>query len=178
MPNQLHGTTVLAVRRGAQTVMAADGQVTLGSTIVKQTARKLRRLYQDRVLAGFAGSSADSFALFARFEAKLEQYRGNLDRSAVELARDWRTDRLLRRLEAMLIVVDASTTFVLSGTGDLIEPDDGIVAIGSGGAYAAAAARALLRHTDLDARAIATEAMDIAAGICIYTNASVTIEEL
>ena len=178
MSNQFHGTTVLAVRRGAQTVMAADGQVTLGSTIVKQTARKLRRLYQDRILAGFAGSSADSFALFARFEAKLEQYRGNLERSAVELARDWRTDRLLRRLEAMLIVVDASSTFVLSGTGDLIEPDDGIVAIGSGGAYATAAARALVRQTDLDARAIAAEAMDIAAGICIYTNASVTIEEL
>ena len=152
MSQQFHATTVLAVRHGGRTVMAADGQVTLGVTIVKQSARKIRRLYQDRILAGFAGSSADSFALFSRFETKLDQYRGNLERSAVELAKDWRTDRLLRRLEAMLIVVDASATFVLSGTGDLIEPDDGIVAIGSGGAYAAAAAKALARHTELDAR--------------------------
>ena len=173
-----HSTTVLAVRRGERAVLAGDGQVTLGNTVVKQSARKIRRLYNDRILAGFAGSSADSFALFARFESKLEQYRGNLERSVVELAKDWRTDRMLRRLEAMLVVVDASATFLLSGTGDLIEPDDGIVAIGSGGAYAMAAAKALARHTELDARAIAQEALTIAAGICIYTNASVTIEEL
>ena len=159
-------------------MLAGDGQVTLGDTVVKQSARKIRRLYNDKILAGFAGSSADSFALFARFESKLEQYRGNLERSVVELAKDWRTDRMLRRLEAMLVVVDASATFLLSGTGDLIEPDDGIVAIGSGGAYAMAAAKALARHTELDARAIAQEALTIAAGICIYTNASVTIEEL
>ena len=173
-----HATTVLAVRRGEQVVLAGDGQVTLGDTVVKQSARKIRRLYNGRILAGFAGSSADSFALFARFEAKLEQYRGNLERSVVELAKDWRTDRMLRRLEAMLVVVDSSATFLLSGTGDLIEPDDGIVAIGSGGAYAMAAAKALARHTELDARTIAREALTIAAGICIYTNASVTIEEL
>ncbi len=176
--SDFHSTTVLAVRRGERAVLAGDGQVTLGNTVVKQSARKIRRLYNDRILAGFAGSSADSFALFARFESKLEQYRGNLERSVVELAKDWRTDRMLRRLEAMLVVVDASATFLLSGTGDLIEPDDGIVAIGSGGAYAMAAAKALARHTELDARAIAQEALTIAAGICIYTNASVTIEEL
>jgi ATP-dependent HslUV protease, peptidase subunit HslV len=158
--------------------MASDGQVTFGDTVVKQTARKIRRLYNDRVLAGFAGSAADSFALFSRFEAKLEQYRGNLDRSAVELAKDWRTDRLLRRLEAMLIVMDARATYLLSGNGDLIEPDDGIVAIGSGGAYALAAAKALARHTSLDARTIAEQAMQIAAAICIYTNDSLTIETL
>ena len=173
-----HSTTVLAVRHRDRAVMAGDGQVTLGDTVVKQTARKIRRLYNDRILAGFAGSAADSFSLFARFESKLEQYRGNLERSVVELAKDWRTDRILRRLEAMLLVVDASATFLLSGNGDLIEPDDGIVAIGSGGAYAMSAAKALVRHTDLDARAIAEEAMGIAASICIYTNASVTIEEL
>ena len=173
-----HSTTVLAVRRGERAVLAGDGQVTLGDTVVKQTARKIRRMYNGRILAGFAGSSADSFALFGRFESKLEQYRGNLERSVVELAKDWRTDRMLRRLEALLLVVDASATFLLSGTGDLIEPDDGIAAIGSGGAYAMAAAKALARHTELDARAIAEEALGIAAGICIYTNASVTIEEL
>ena len=178
MSEHFHGTTVLAVRHNGGVVMAGDGQVTLGDTVVKQTARKIRRLHNDRILAGFAGSAADSFALFSRFESKLDQYRGNLDRSVVELAKDWRTDRLLRRLEAMLLVADASATFLLSGTGDLIEPDDGIVAIGSGGAYAMAAAKALARHTDLDARAVAEEAMGIAAGICIYTNASVTIEEL
>ena len=178
MSEHFHGTTVLAVRHNGGVVMAGDGQVTLGDTVVKQTARKIRRLHNDKILAGFAGSAADSFALFSRFESKLDQYRGNLDRSVVELAKDWRTDRLLRRLEAMLLVADASATFLLSGTGDLIEPDDGIVAIGSGGAYAMAAAKALARHTDLDARAVAEEAMGIAAGICIYTNASVTIEEL
>jgi len=148
----IHATTILAVRHNDRTVLASDGQVTLGSTVVKQGARKIRRLYNDTVLAGFAGSAADSFALFSRFEAKLEQYRGNLERSAVELARDWRTDRLLRRLEAMLIVADRRTTFLLSGTGDLIEPDDGIVAVGSGGPFALAAARALARHSALDAR--------------------------
>lgn len=174
----LHATTVLAVRHGDSAVMASDGQVTFGDTVVKQTARKIRRLYNDRVLAGFAGSAADSFALFSRFEAKLEQYRGNLERSAVELAKDWRTDRLLRRLEAMLIVMDARAMYLLSGNGDLIEPDDGIVAIGSGGAYALAAAKALARHTTLDARTIAEQAMQIAAAICIYTNDSLTIEAL
>src|SRR5438552_11218379 len=143
----IHATTVLAVRHNGQTVMASDGQVTLGDTVVKQRARKIRRLYNERVLAGFAGSAADSFALFSRFEAKLEQYRGNLERSAVELAKDWRSDRILRRLEAMLIVLDKNTTFLLSGNGDLIEPDDGIVAIGSGGPFALAAARALAANT-------------------------------
>jgi ATP-dependent HslUV protease subunit HslV len=174
----LHATTVLAVRHAGQTVMASDGQVTFGDTVVKQSARKIRKLYNDKILAGFAGSAADSFALFSRFEAKLEQYRGNLERSAVEFAKDWRTDRLLRRLEAMLIVMDARITFLLSGNGDLIEPDDGIIAIGSGGAYALAAAKALARHTTLDARTIAGQAMEIAATICIYTNATITIEEL
>ena len=158
--------------------MAGDGQVTFGDTVVKQTARKIRRLYNDRILAGFAGSAADSFALFSRFESKLEQYRGNLERSVVELAKDWRTDRVLRRLEAMLIVLDPKSTFLLSGTGDLIEPDDGIIAIGSGGAYAMAAAKALSRHTDLEASAIAEHAMRIVASICIYTNDNVTIERL
>jgi ATP-dependent HslUV protease subunit HslV len=174
----LRATTVLAVRHNGRAVMASDGQVTFGSTVVKQSARKIRRLYNDRILAGFAGSAADSFALFARFEAKLEQYRGNLERSAVELAKDWRTDRVLRRLEAMLIVLDASVTFLLSGTGDLIEPDDGVVAVGSGGSFAMAAARALVRHSTLDARQIVEEAMRIAADICIYTNPHLTIEEL
>jgi len=173
-----HGTTVLAIRRDGRAVMAGDGQVTLGTTVVKDGARKIRRLYQDRVLAGFAGSAADSFALFSRFEAKLEEFRGNLERSVVELARDWRTDRYLRRLEAMLLVVDTKSLFLLSGSGDLIEPDDGIAAIGSGGPYALAAARALARHSTLDARAVAEQAMRIAAGICIYTNEHITIEEL
>jgi ATP-dependent HslUV protease, peptidase subunit HslV len=169
---------VLAIRHNGKAVMASDGQVTFGDTVVKQTARKIRRLYNDRILAGFAGSAADSFALFARFESKLEQHRGNLERSAVELAKDWRTDRMLRRLEAMLIVMDGNATYLLSGNGDLIEPDDGIVAIGSGGAYAMAAAKALARHTSLDARAIAEEAMHIAAAICIYTNDTLTVETL
>jgi ATP-dependent HslUV protease, peptidase subunit HslV len=173
-----HSTTILAVRHQDHAVLAGDGQVTLGDTVVKQGARKIRRLYNDKILAGFAGSAADSFALFARFEAKLEQYRGNIERSAVELAKDWRTDRILRRLEAMLIVMDLKSTFLLSGTGDLIEPDDGIVGIGSGGGYAVAAARALARHTTLDARTIAESAMAVAAGICIYTNSNLTIEEL
>jgi len=158
--------------------MAGDGQVTFGQTVVKQGARKIRRLYNDKVLAGFAGSAADAFALFARFESKLEQYRGNLHRSAVELAQDWRTDRILRRLEAMLIVLDRESMFLLSGTGDLIEPDEGIVAIGSGGPFALAAAKALAYNTDLDARAVAEKAMAIAAEICIYTNSRIGVEEL
>ena len=158
--------------------MASDGQVTFGNTVVKHAAKKIRRLYNDRVLAGFAGSAADSFALFSRFEAKLEQYRGNLERSAVELAKDWRTDRMLRRLEAMLLVMDKKTTYLLSGNGDLIEPDDGIIAIGSGGAYAMAAAKALARHTTLGARQIADEATAIAGAICIYSNDKITIEML
>src|ERR1700742_3381200 len=173
-----HATTVLSVRHNGQSVMASDGQVTFGDTVVKQSARKIRKLYNDRILAGFAGSAADSFALFSRFESKLEQYRGNLERSAVELAKDWRSDRILRRLEAMLIVLDRNSTFLLSGNGDLIEPDDGIVAIGSGGPYALAAAKALANNTDLDARAIAEKAMLIAGEICIYTNTSIVLEEL
>ena len=173
-----HATTVLAVRHRDQTVMASDGQVTFGDTIFKHSARKIRRLYNDRILAGFAGSAADSFALFSRFESKLEQYRGNLERSAVELAKDWRTDRILRRLEAMLVVMDPRVTYLLSGNGDLIEPDDGIIAIGSGGAYAMAAAKALARRTDLGAREIVEESMRIASSICIYSNDQITIESL
>src|SRR5213595_3589573 len=171
-------TTILAVRHRDRAVLAGDGQVTFGQTVVKQRARKIRRLYNDRILAGFAGSAADSFALFARFEAKLEQYRGNLERSAVELAKDWRSDRILRRLEAMLVVMDRDATYLLSGNGDLIEPDDGVVAIGSGGPYALAAAKALSANTDLDAHTIAEKAMAIAGEICIYTNANIAIEEL
>jgi ATP-dependent HslUV protease subunit HslV len=174
----IHSTTILAIRHRDRSVLAGDGQVTLGQTIVKQGARKIRRLYNDRILAGFAGSAADSFALFSRFESKLEQYRGNLERSVVELAKDWRSDRVLRRLEAMLVVADKSATFLLSGNGDLIEPDDGIVAIGSGGPYALAAAKALAANTDLDARTIAETSMKIAGEICIYTNAVITVEEL
>jgi ATP-dependent HslUV protease subunit HslV len=178
MEPSFHATTILAVRREDRAVLAGDGQVTLGNTVVKQGARKIRRLYNDNILAGFAGSAADSFALFARFESKLEQYRGNLERSAVELAKDWRTDRALRRLEAMLIVLDKRSMFLLSGTGDLIEPDEGIIGIGSGGAFAQAAAKALSRHTALSPREIAQHAMTIASEICIYTNANLTIEEL
>ena len=173
-----HSTTILAVRHRGQAVLAGDGQVTFGQTVMKQGARKIRRLYNDRILAGFAGSAADSFALFSKFESKLEQYRGNLERSAVELARDWRSDRVLRRLEAMLIVLDKDQTYLLSGNGDLIEPDDGVVAIGSGGPYALAAARALVGSTELDAKVIAQKAMQIAGDICIYTNTSIVIEEL
>jgi ATP-dependent HslUV protease subunit HslV len=171
-------TTVLAVRRGASVVLASDGQVTLGNTVVKHNARKVRRLFHDRVLAGFAGSAADGFALFSRFEGKLEEHRGNLERAAVELARDWRTDRLLRRLEAMMVVADSRATYLLSGTGDLIEPDDGVVGIGSGGPFAMAAARALAAHSTLDARGIVEAAMHIAADLCIYTNHQLVIEEL
>src|SRR5918999_3532998 len=169
----IHATTILAVRHQGQAVLAGDGQVTLGNAVVKHSARKIRRLYTDNILAGFAGSAADSFALFTRFEQKLEQYRGNLDRAAVELAKDWRTDRALRRLEAMLIIVDKHKTFLLSGTGDLIEPDDGIIGICSGGSFAQAAAKALVSHSTLDARAIAEQSMQIASEICIYTNGNV-----
>ncbi len=175
----MHGTTVLAVRHAGKVVVASDGQVTLGQTIVKHQARKVRRLYHDRIVAGFAGSAADGFALFARFEGKLEEHRGNLERAAVELAREWRTDRALRRLEAMLLVADQRVTYLLSGTGDLIEPDDGVMGIGSGGPFAMAAARALLRHaSDLSARQIVEHAMAIAGEICVYTNARVVLEEL
>ena len=174
----VHATTVLAVRHAGAVVMASDGQVTLGQTVVKHTAKKVRRLYHDRVLAGFAGSAADGFALYARFEAKLEEHRGQLERAAVELAKDWRTDRALRRLEAMLLVADLQRMFLLSGTGDLIEPDDGIIGIGSGGSYALAAARALAKHTSLGARDIVVQSMAIAADICVYTNSTVTLEEL
>ncbi len=158
--------------------MASDGQVTLGQTVVKHQARKVRRVFHDRVLAGFAGAAADGFALFGRFEAKLEEHRGNLERAAVELARDWRTDRALRRLEAMLLVADPRVMYLVSGTGDLIEPDDGVMGIGSGGPYAMAAARALVQHSTLDARGIAERAMAIAADICVYTNGRITLEEL
>jgi ATP-dependent HslUV protease subunit HslV len=175
----IHATTVLAVRHGGKVVLASDGQVTLGQTVVKHQARKVRRLYHDRVLAGFAGSAADGFALFSRFEGKLEEHRGNLERAAVELARDWRTDRALRRLEAMLLVADARVMYLLSGTGDLIEPDDGVMGIGSGGPFAMAAARALVRHqAALGARQIVEYAMAIAAEICVYTNANLVVEEL
>jgi ATP-dependent HslUV protease subunit HslV len=176
--SESHATTVLVVRHGGKVVLASDGQVTLGQTVVKHQARKVRRLYHDRVLAGFAGTAADGFALFSRFESKLEEHRGNLERSAVELAKDWRTDRALRRLEAMLLVADTRATYLLSGTGDLIEPDDGVMGIGSGGPFAMAAARALVRHSALDARAIVEQAMAIAADICIYTNDRLTLEEL
>ena len=178
MMRSAHATTVLAVRHQGKVVMASDGQVTLGQTVVKHTARKVRRLYQDRVLAGFAGSAADGFALFSRFESKLEAHRGNLERAAVELARDWRTDRVLRRLEAMLLVADTKSMYLLSGTGDLIEPDDGVMGIGSGGAFAMAAARALIGHSPLGARGVVEQAMAIAADICVYTNTRLTIEEM
>jgi ATP-dependent HslUV protease subunit HslV len=175
----MHATTVLAVRHDGKVVVASDGQVTLGQTIVKHQAKKVRRLYHDRIVAGFAGSAADGFALFGRFEGKLEEHRGNLERAAVELAREWRTDRVLRRLEAMLIVADHRVTYLLSGTGDLIEPDDGVMGIGSGGPFAMAAARALLRHGgDLSARQIVEHAMTIASEICVYTNANLVVEEL
>jgi ATP-dependent HslUV protease subunit HslV len=175
---RIRSTTVICVRRGDRVVMAADGQVSLGSTIMKGSAKKIRRLYNDKVLAGFAGSTADAFSLFGRFEAKLEQYAGNLGRSAVELAKDWRTDKMLRQLEALLIVADASQTLMLSGTGDVIDPDEGIMTIGSGGSYALAAARALLANTNMSAREIAEKSMKIASEICIYTNDNFTIEEL
>ena len=173
-----HGTTVLAVRRDDKTALAADGQVTLGDTVVKHGAKKLRRLSNGEVLAGFAGTTADAQALFTKFEVKLQEYHGNLERAAVELAKDWRTDRVLRRLDALLIVADAGHIFLLSGNGDLIEPDDGVIAIGSGGPYALAAARALLANTALTAAEVAERAMQIAAGICVYTNLQIMLEEI
>ena len=175
---KIRSTTVLCVRRNGNVVMASDGQVTLGEGVIKHTAKKIRRLYNDKILAGFAGSTADAFSLFARFEAKLEQYHGNLGRAAVELAKDWRTDKVLRHLEALLLVSDLQQTFLISGAGDVIEPDGGVAAIGSGGSYALAAAKALTQNTELPARKIAEEAMKIAGDICIYTNNTVTIEEL
>ena len=174
----MHGTTILSVRRGEHVVIGGDGQVTLGETIMKGNARKVRRLYEDKVIAGFAGGTADAFTLFERFEGKLQKHQGNLLRSAVELAKDWRTDRMLRRLEALLAVADRSVSLVISGTGDVIEPEGGIMSIGSGGPYAKAAAVALLDNTDMDARAIVERSLTIAADICIYTNQEVTIEEL
>jgi len=174
----LHGTTILAVRRDGVLAMAGDGQVTNGQTVIKHSARKVRRLYGGRVLGGFAGATADALTLFEKFESKLEKYSGNLQRAAVELAKDWRSDRVLRRLEAMMIVGDADNVLLLTGAGDVIEADDGVVAIGSGGNFALAAARALLRHAELDARTIALEAMKIAGEICVYTNDQVTIEVL
>ncbi len=175
---RIHGTTVICVRRDGKVVLAGDGQVTLAENVVKHTAKKIRRLWNDRILAGFAGSTGDAFSLFSRFETKLEQFNGNLSRSSVELAKDWRTDRALRHLEALLLVADQKNTFLLSGTGDIIEPDDGVAAIGSGGPLALAAAQALLKHTALSAREIATEAMEIAGKLCIYTNNHIHVEEL
>ncbi|TNF46640.1 ATP-dependent protease subunit HslV [bacterium] len=174
----MKGTTVLAVRRNGKVAMGGDGQVTIGETVIKHTARKIRTLHQGKVLAGFAGSTADAFTLFERFEKKLEQFSGNLSRAAVELAKDWRTDRILRRLEALMAVCDKENLFLISGTGDVLEPDDGILAIGSGGAYARAAADALLDKTDLSAVEVVSEALKIAARICIYTNDEITVEEL
>ncbi len=173
-----HGTTVLAVRHQGKVAVAGDGQVSTGEVIMKRTARKVRRLYQDQVIAGFAGSTADAITLFEKFEEKLNRYAGNLTRAAVELVKDWRTDRVLRRLEALLLVVDREQALIISGSGDVIEPDGGAVAIGSGGAYALAAARALLQHSQLSAREIALESMKIASQICIYTNDQIVIEEL
>ncbi len=174
----IRGTTILYVRHRGKTVMAGDGQVSLGQTVMKAKARKVRRLYKEKILAGFAGASADAFTLFERLESKLDQHGGNLTRAAVELAKDWRTDKVLRRLEAMLLAADEDRALLISGTGDVIEPDEGVTAIGSGGPYAYAASLALIRHSDLDAVTIAEEAMRIAASICVYTNAELTIEEL
>ncbi len=178
MTESFHGTTIIAVRRGGKVAIAGDGQVTLGTTVVKRGAVKIRRMKGGDVLAGFAGSTADALTLFDKFESKLEEFRGNITRAAVELAKDWRTDRILRRLEALLVVADREHTFIISGSGDVLEPEDSIAAIGSGGPYATAAARMLMKHTDLDARAVAEEALTTAAGICIYTNNNISIEEL
>ena len=175
---QYRGTTICSVRRGKQVVMGGDGQVTLGNTVMKANARKVRRLYKDRVIAGFAGATADAFTLFERFEGKLEQHSGHLVRAAVEMAKDWRTDRMLRRLEALLAIADRSDSLLISGNGDVIEPENGLIAIGSGGPYAQAAAMALLEHTELDAESITRNALGIAASICIFTNADLTIETL
>ena len=175
---RIRSTTILSVRRDGKVVIAGDGQVTMGDTVMKASARKVRRLYSDKVIAGFAGASADAFALFQRFESKLEQYHGQLNRAAVELAKDWRTDKMMRNLEALLLVADGSATLVISGNGDVIEPDDGIVAIGSGGPYALAAARALSAHTQMSSREIAEAAMKIAGQICIYSNLNLVVEEI
>ena len=175
---RMHGTTVLCVRKDGKVVMAGDGQVTLGEHVVKHSAKKIRRLYEDKILAGFAGSTADALSLFSRFENKLQEFHGNLSRAAVELAKEWRTDRALRHLDALLVVADGKSTFLLSGHGDIIEPDDGISAIGSGGPFALSAARALAKNTKMSAREIVQEAMRIAADICIFTNTNVTLEEL
>lgn len=174
----IRSTTVICIRHQGKVVMAGDGQVTMGQTVLKATAQKVRRLYKGKVLAGFAGATSDAFALFSRFEGKLEEYHGNLSRAAIELAKDWRMDKSLRQLDALLIVADENNTFLISGTGDVVEPDDGIIAVGSGGPYALAAARALLRHTGLSAREIALEALRIASEICVYTNQNFTVEEL
>ena len=175
---EVHGTTILSVRHRGRVVLGGDGQVTVGQTVLKSNARKVRRLYHDRVLAGFAGAGADALTLFERFEVKLQAVSGNLRRAAVELSKDWRTDRLLRRLEALLVVADRESSLIVSGTGDVIEPEDGVCAIGSGGNFALAAARALVRHADLDARGVVEEAMRIAAAICVYTNDQLVLEEL
>jgi ATP-dependent HslUV protease subunit HslV len=174
----LRGTTIVAVSRGGRVAVAGDGQVSMGNTVLKQTARKIRRLHDGKVVAGFAGGTADAFTLFEKFEAKLSEFRGNLRRSAVELAKDWRTDRVLRRLEALMVVTDGKDLMLLSGGGDVVEPDDGAIGIGSGGSYALAAARALMRRTELSAAEIAREAVEIAAGICVYTNGNVAVEEI
>lgn len=174
----IRATTVVCIRRDGQVAMAGDGQVTVGNTVMKHGAAKVRRLYHDKILAGFAGSAADAFALFSRFEAKLEEYRGNMERSVVELAKDWRMDKYLRQLQAMLIVANSEKAYLISGTGDLISPDDGILAIGSGGSFALAAARALMKHTPLNAAEVAEESLRIAAEICIYTNDRITVESL
>jgi len=176
--NQAHGTTILCVRRGPDVVLGGDGQVTLGNTVLKANARKVRRLYKEQVLAGFAGGTADAFTLFERFEAKLEKHQGHLTRAAVELAKDWRTDRILRRLEALLAIADRTTSLILTGQGDVVEPENGLIAIGSGGPFAQSAARALLENTDLPAREIVERSLAIAADICIYTNRNLSIEEL
>jgi ATP-dependent HslUV protease subunit HslV len=173
-----HATTIICVRHKGKVALAGDGQITIGDVVVKQGAKKIRKLYNDKIVAGFAGSAADAMALFSKFEAKLDEYRGNLRRAAVELAKDWRTDRILRKLEALLVVADSQNSYLISGSGDLIEPDDGILAIGSGGAFALAAARAMLAYSDLSAKEICVEAMKIAAEICIYTNSNIMVEEL
>ncbi len=175
---RIRSTTVIAVRHNGQVAVAGDGQVSFGETVMKHNAKKVRRMYNDKIIAGFAGGAADAFALFERLEAKLKEFHGDLTRAAVELAKDWRTDRMLRRLEAMLVVVDHKRSFIISGNGDVIEPDDGILAIGSGGSYALAAAKAMVKHSTLNARQIAEEAMHIASSICIYTNDHIIIEEL
>jgi ATP-dependent HslUV protease subunit HslV len=175
---KVRSTTVLLVRKDGRVALAGDGQVTLGETIMKASAKKVRRLYNDRILAGFAGATADAFSLLTRFESKLEQYHGNLERAAIELSKEWRTDKVLRHLEALLVVADNKTSFLLSGNGDVIAPDDGVLAIGSGGTYALAAARALMKHTELSARDVAVEALTIAGEICIYSNQNIVVEEL